>query len=65
MQNGQFGPVYDEWAAALETVGKRVSVDNGGEQISGQALRVERDGSLVIKPDMGEERRVLAGDVVG
>jgi BirA family biotin operon repressor/biotin-[acetyl-CoA-carboxylase] ligase len=64
MQNGQFGSVYDEWVAALETVGKQVSVDYGSGQVSGQAVRVESDGSLVIKTDAGVERSVLAGDVV-
>jgi BirA family biotin operon repressor/biotin-[acetyl-CoA-carboxylase] ligase len=65
LQSGQFGPVYDEWVLALESVGRRVTVNNGRGMISGQALRVERDGSLVIKTDAGFEQSVLAGDVVG
>jgi BirA family biotin operon repressor/biotin-[acetyl-CoA-carboxylase] ligase len=64
MQNGQFAPIYDEWAAALETVGRRVSVDCGSGPVSGQALRVGSDGSLVIRTDSGTELSVLAGDVV-
>jgi len=63
MQSGQFGPIYDEWAGALETVGKRVTVSYGNGKITGQALRVQSDGSLVIRTDAGEEHRVLAGDV--
>jgi len=63
MQSGQFGPIYDEWAGALETVGKRVTVSYGNGKITCQALRVQSDGSLVIRTDAGEEHRVLAGDV--
>ncbi len=63
MQNGQFNPIYTEWAASLETLGKQVSVDYGREQITGQALRVERDGSLIIRMPDGTERSVLAGDI--
>jgi BirA family transcriptional regulator, biotin operon repressor / biotin---[acetyl-CoA-carboxylase] ligase len=63
MQNGQFNSIYTEWASSLETLGRQVSVDYGHEQITGQALRVERDGSLVIKTPDGIERSVLAGDV--
>jgi BirA family biotin operon repressor/biotin-[acetyl-CoA-carboxylase] ligase len=63
MQSGQFGPIYDEWVAALETIGNLVTVNDGHRQVTGQALRVQRDGSLVIKTDAGEEYKVLAGDV--
>lgn len=63
MQNGQFNPIYTEWASSLETLGKQVSVDYGNEKITGQALRVERDGSLIIKTPNGTERSVLAGDI--
>jgi BirA family biotin operon repressor/biotin-[acetyl-CoA-carboxylase] ligase len=63
MQNGQFNPIYTEWVSSLETLGKQVSVDYGSGKITGQALRVERDGSLIIKTSNGTERSVLAGDI--
>jgi BirA family biotin operon repressor/biotin-[acetyl-CoA-carboxylase] ligase len=63
LQNGQFSPIHTEWASSLETLGKQVSVDYGSEKITGQALRVELDGSLIIKTTNGTERSVLAGDV--
>jgi len=64
LQDGQFGLVYEEWAGALETVGRQVSIDYGGSTISGQALRVESDGSLVIRTLGGVERNVLSGDII-
>jgi BirA family biotin operon repressor/biotin-[acetyl-CoA-carboxylase] ligase len=64
LQNGQFAPIFDEWAGALETIGRRVSVDFGSGRMSGRAVRVERDGSLVIRTESGLERNLLAGDVM-
>ena len=64
LQNGQFGPIHSQWAAALDTLGKRVSVQDGTTTIEGYALRVDPGGALVIRLDSGEEKRVLAGDVV-
>jgi BirA family biotin operon repressor/biotin-[acetyl-CoA-carboxylase] ligase len=64
LQNGQFAPIFDEWAAALVTIGRRVSVDYGSGRMSGRAVRVERDGSLVIRTNSGLERSLLAGDVM-
>lgn len=64
IQSGQFGAVYSEWAAALETIGRRVSVRESNGLVSGQAVRVESDGALVLRLNGGVERRVLAGDVV-
>lgn len=64
LQNGQFGHAHGRWAAALETVGKRVSVHEPGGMVTGLAVRVDADGALVIRTESGEEQRVLAGDVL-
>jgi BirA family biotin operon repressor/biotin-[acetyl-CoA-carboxylase] ligase len=64
LQSGQTGMVYREWVAALETTGRRVTVEAPEGRLIGQAVRVEPDGSLVLRLDSGEERRVLAGDVM-
>lgn len=63
LQNGQFGPVHEQWVVALETPGRRVSVNEPSGTVTGQALRVDPDGALVLRLDSGEERRILAGDV--
>ncbi len=64
LQNGQLAIVHSQWTAALETIGKRVSVQEPGGAITGKALRVDSDGALVLKADNGKEKRVLAGDVL-
>jgi BirA family transcriptional regulator, biotin operon repressor / biotin---[acetyl-CoA-carboxylase] ligase len=64
MQNGQFRTVFNEWAGALETVGKRVSVRDTSHVVSGLAMRIDSDGALVIRTDGGVEERVLAGELI-
>jgi BirA family biotin operon repressor/biotin-[acetyl-CoA-carboxylase] ligase len=63
LQNGQFEAVRNEWADALETIGKYVSVSEAGGIIEGQAVRTDHNGALVIRLASGEERHVVAGDV--
>jgi BirA family transcriptional regulator, biotin operon repressor / biotin---[acetyl-CoA-carboxylase] ligase len=63
LQNGQFGHLHSQWASALETLGKRVSINEAGDVVSGTAVRVDPDGALVIRRPGGSEQRVMAGDV--
>ena len=62
-QNGQMEPAFLSWRDALETVGKRVTVEEPSGEVTGTAVRVDPDGALVVRMDSGMERRVLAGDV--
>lgn len=63
LQGGQLGAVHAEWARALETIGKRITVNDFGGAVTGKALRVDPDGALVVRLDGGGERRIIAGDV--
>lgn len=63
LQNGQFAAVHEQWVAALETLGKQVTITEGGSTWIGQALRVADDGALILRVPGGAERRVIAGDV--
>ncbi len=50
--------------AATFTLGKRVVVERPGEQpLSGKAVRLSADGALVVRPRLGEDVEVHAGDV--
>jgi BirA family transcriptional regulator, biotin operon repressor / biotin---[acetyl-CoA-carboxylase] ligase len=64
LQNGEFNTVYEEWIGKMETVGRRVLVDQGGHRVDGVAVRVDTDGALVIRTDDWQEHRILAGDVI-
>jgi BirA family biotin operon repressor/biotin-[acetyl-CoA-carboxylase] ligase len=54
----------EEWARALETLGRRVKVTLPEEKFTGTAESVEESGGLVIALEDGTRRTVLAGDVV-
>lgn len=69
LQRSQFEAVHTEWVAALETIGKQVSivepgVVGAGNRVHGTALRVDADGALVVLTGDGVEHRVLAADVL-
>ncbi|RME25568.1 MAG: biotin--[acetyl-CoA-carboxylase] ligase [Deltaproteobacteria bacterium] len=46
------------------TLGKSVSVNLPGERIEGTAISIDPDGALVVRDEAGNDRRILAGDVV-
>ena len=53
--------ILDAWTDLALTPGRRVRVETSRGPVTGEALRVERPGTLVIDTDDGE-RRVHAGD---
>jgi BirA family transcriptional regulator, biotin operon repressor / biotin---[acetyl-CoA-carboxylase] ligase len=55
--------IFDAWAAALDTVGLPVSVQDSGTTWNGIALGVQRDGGLLVETNDGSVRSVHAGDV--
>jgi BirA family biotin operon repressor/biotin-[acetyl-CoA-carboxylase] ligase len=55
--------LLDAYTAASVTVGADVTVTlPGGEAVTGRAVRIDRDGSLVLRT-AGGERTISAGDV--
>jgi BirA family biotin operon repressor/biotin-[acetyl-CoA-carboxylase] ligase len=63
-QAGDYDALWTEWRAALVTLGQAVRIALGaGEVITGTALRVQRDGVLVVETEEGE-RRVPAGTIL-
>lgn len=55
--------LVDLYTNRCSTLGRRVRADLGSSQLIGEAVRVDPDGSLVLRVD-GTEHRVVAGDVV-
>lgn len=56
--------VFDSYVSVLETIGKRVVVEQISHKIEGTAIDVNTDGSLSVKLDSGETIDVYEGDVV-
>jgi BirA family biotin operon repressor/biotin-[acetyl-CoA-carboxylase] ligase len=62
--SGGPGPVMDEWRRRSATLGRRVRVDLGAEDVEGTAVDVTAEGHLVVEAPGGQRRTFAVGDVV-
>ncbi len=62
-QQGDYLGVWEEWRDRLATLGTEVRVDTGDGLVEGTAIRVERDGALVVSTPQGE-RRLATGTIL-
>jgi BirA family biotin operon repressor/biotin-[acetyl-CoA-carboxylase] ligase len=58
-----FRSYRDDWRAADFLRGRAVKLDEAAGHITGTALGIESDGSLLVETAPGSRRRVVAGDV--
>jgi BirA family biotin operon repressor/biotin-[acetyl-CoA-carboxylase] ligase len=56
--------VIAEWRRRSATLGRRVRVDLGGDDVDGMAIDVTADGHLVVETVDGDRRTIAVGDVV-
>ncbi len=62
--SGQAAEVLASWRARSSTLGQRVRVDLGADDLVGTAIDVTADGHLVVETLEGDRRTVAVGDVV-
>jgi BirA family biotin operon repressor/biotin-[acetyl-CoA-carboxylase] ligase len=55
--------VLTAWRKRSQIKGKSVRVTSFGETLTGIAVDVDSSGSLILKTENGERKRVVAGDV--
>ncbi len=56
--------ILEAWRDRARIRGKRVKVTSFGETLSGIAVDVDPDGALILETRDGNQRRIVAGDVV-
>jgi len=56
--------VLAAWRARSATLGRRVRVDLGADDVEGTAVDVTAEGHLVVEADTGDRRTLAVGDVV-
>jgi BirA family biotin operon repressor/biotin-[acetyl-CoA-carboxylase] ligase len=56
--------VMDEWRRRSATLGRRVRVELGADEVEGTAVDVTPEGHLVVETPGGERRTLAIGDVV-
>ncbi len=57
------GDIFQQWRAALVTLGRRVEVSGSDSTFEGVAEDVDLSGALIVRDDAGLRRVVHAGDV--
>lgn len=62
IQNGNFDIPLNEWLSRSSMFGKEITIYQGDKVISGKAVRLDNDGSLVLNCE-GKEMKVFSGDV--
>lgn len=61
---GQREELLDEWRAHSATLGRRVRVDLGVDDVEGTAVDITDEGQLVVEEPDGRRRTLAVGDVV-
>lgn len=56
--------LQEAWRRRSATLGRRVRVDLGADDVEGIAVDITRDGHLVVESDAGVRRVLAVGDVV-
>ena len=56
--------VHERWRARSATLGQRVRVDLGSDDVEGTAVDITADGHLVVETLEGQRRVLAVGDVV-
>ena len=59
----QIENIIFEWTSRSSTIGKNVELNTMDSKIKGKAIRIDKDGALVVIKN-NEEYRVIAGDIV-
>ena len=62
LNQGKIKKIINEWTKRSLTIGKTANVSTSKGKISGQAIRIDDDGALVIS-QAKKIHRVLVGDV--
>ena len=63
IEDGEYDSVVREWKAMSATLGRRVRVNKLSTSFEGEAIDVDKDGTLFVRKDNGTIERVIAGDV--
>lgn len=61
--SGQIEAFYRTWNEASMILGRHVEIVSPEEKTHGKALRIDRNGALVIEDKAGKEHKIVSGDV--
>ncbi len=55
--------IISEWTSRSSTIGKNVELNTVDTKIKGKAIRIDKDGALVVLEN-NKQHRVIAGDII-
>ncbi|PKL35212.1 MAG: biotin--[acetyl-CoA-carboxylase] ligase [Spirochaetae bacterium HGW-Spirochaetae-1] len=58
-----FSPILTQWKQLNNTIGSKVRVFDDTWEISGTAVDIDEDGSLLVETDSGVIKKIISGDV--
>jgi len=61
--SGKTDGLHSRWNELSLIIGRDVEVVSLNEIIKGRAMSIDREGALILKNTMGEEMKILSGDV--
>ncbi len=61
--SGQIEDFYRTWNEASMILGRHVEIVSSEKKTRGKALRIDRNGALVIEDKIGKEHKIVSGDV--
>jgi BirA family biotin operon repressor/biotin-[acetyl-CoA-carboxylase] ligase len=63
MLTGEIEELHSRWNKLSLVIGREVEIISFDEVIKGKAIAIDREGALILENSMGDEIRVLSGDV--
>jgi len=63
IEEGEYDSVLREWKAMSATLGRKVQVNTLLSSFEGEAIDINKDGTLLVRRDNGTVEHVIAGDV--
>jgi BirA family biotin operon repressor/biotin-[acetyl-CoA-carboxylase] ligase len=63
-KEGKIAYLLNEWRRLSGTIGKKVKIKTRTEVIEGNAVGINRDGMLIIEPEDGSLREIIAGECI-
>lgn len=63
LKRREFSSILKEWKLYSHTLGKKIRVDIGERIITGEAVDINEEGSLILKKEDGELLEIISGTV--
>lgn len=64
LKEGKFAYLLNEWKKLSNTIGKKVKIKMETEVIEGNAVGINKDGTLILKLEDGSLRKINAGECI-